>query len=210
MAAPFGNLVILFPISCTTNPYLHNRRPHPLARDDATPFPYTLSRISPLFKNPFNATLACGISTSILGCIYVGSRTAFNALVSSFVVLSTLSYLATILPFISTRRFSRSMSEGGNAMVPGPYQMGHFVGYTVNIISCAYIVVFIVVYCFPYSLPVAASNMNYSCLITGRLTIFAYCWWLWRGGGYIRPQALVHEWVATGNVVAQVNRNGKW
>jgi hypothetical protein len=65
------------------------------------------------------------------------------------------------------------------------------------------------IYCFPYSLPAAASNMNYSCLITGGLTIFAYCWWLWRRGRYIGPQALVHEGVATGNVVAQVNRNEK-
>lgn len=195
-------LVIFFPIFCTTiGTYITaGRTLWTLARDDATPFPQTMGRISPRFKNPFNATLACGISATLLGCIYVGSSTAFNAFVGSFVVLSTLSYLAAILPFIFTRRFSRSMSEGGNAMVPGPYQMGHYVGYAVNGISCAYIVVFVIIYCFPYSLPVAASNMNYSCLITGGLTIFVYCWWLWRGKRYVGPQALVHEGVAMGNV----------
>jgi amino acid transporter len=194
--------VIFFPIFCTTiGTFITSGRTlWTLARDDVTPFPKVLGKISPRFKNPFNATLACGISSTVLGCIYVGSSTAFNAFVGSFVVLSTLSYLAAILPFIFTHRFSRSLEEGGNAMVPGPYQMGHWVGYVVNILSCAYVVVFIVIYCFPYSLPVAAGNMNYSCLITWGLTLFVYAWWLYRGKRYVGPQALVHNGPAVGNV----------
>jgi choline transport protein len=119
-------LVIFFPIFCTAiGTYITaGRTLWTLARDDATPFPHTLGRISPRLKNPFNATLACGISATVLGCIYVGSSTAFNAFVGSFVVLSTLSYLAAIMPFVFTRRFSRSMSQGGNAMVPGRIAWG--------------------------------------------------------------------------------------
>jgi choline transport protein len=88
--------------------------------------------------------------------------------------------------------------------------MGHYVGYAVNITSCAYIVVFVFIYCFPYSLPVAAGNMNHSCLITGGLTLFVYAWWLWRGGRYVGPQALVHEGVATGNVAGVEAGSEKW
>jgi choline transport protein len=185
-------LVVFLPIFCTTiGTYITSGRTlWTLARDGATPFPSILGRVSPRFKNPFNATLACGIISTVLGCIYVGSSTAFNAFVGSFVVLSTLSYLAAIFPFILTRRFGPAHTNG---LIPGPYRMGKAVGYVVNVVSCLYIVVFVVIYCFPYSLPVTAGNMNYSCLITGGLTIFVGGWWLWRGERYVGPQALVHE-----------------
>jgi choline transport protein len=190
--------VIFFPIFCTTiGCYITaGRCLWTLARDEAVPFSGTLGVISPRFKNPFNATVLCGIFSTILGAIYVGSTTAFNAFVGSFVVLSTLSYLAAILPFIFTRRFSKASEEPGpfkNSMQPGPYQMGNIVGYSVNIISCVYIVVFVVIYCFPYSLPVNAVNMNYACLITGGMSIFAAVWWFVKGANYEGPKALVHE-----------------
>lgn len=201
-------LVILFPILCTTiGCYITaGRCLWTLARDEAVPFSGTLGVISHRFKNPFNATVVCGIFSTILGAIYVGSTTAFNAFVGSFVVLSTLSYLAAILPFIFTRRFSRSSQEPGayiNSMKPGPFQMGHRVGYTINIISCLYIIVFVVIYCFPYSLPVNAINMNYACLITGGMTIFATAWWFVKGGNYVGPKALVHENTRTTSNVVQ-------
>lgn len=194
----FGLLFIIFvPIfCCLIGTYITaSRCLWTIARDGAVPFSSTLGVISPSFKNPFNATLACGVFSTILGAIYVGSTTAFNAFVGSFVVLSTLSYLVAVLPFIFTRRFSRSLQAPGpyiNSMRPGPYQMGHYLGYAVNIISCLYIAVFVVIYCFPYSLPVNAVNMNYACLITGAISIFAAFWWLVRGGGYVGPQALAH------------------
>ena len=64
-------------------------------------------------------------------------------------------------------------------------------GYVANGISCVYIIVFIVIFCFPYALPVDALSMNYASLITGGLTIFVGLWWLWRGRrGYKGPKAI--------------------
>jgi choline transport protein len=71
--------------------------------------------------------------------------------------------------------------------------MGHKLGYGVNIISCLYIIVFVVIYCFPYSLPVTAVNMNYACLITGSMSIFAALWWFVKGGNYVGPKETAHE-----------------
>lgn len=189
--------VIFFPIFCTLiGTYITaGRCLWTLARDEAVPYSHWLHVIHPRHKNPFNATIACGVWSTILGAIYVGSSTAFNAFVGSFVVLLTLSYLASILPFIFTGRFSRSAQAAGpynNRMVPGWFQMNHVVGYIVNIISCLYIMVFIVIYCFPYAIPVDAVNMNYSCLISGALSIAAGIWWLVKGGSYIGPQAGIH------------------
>lgn len=41
--------------------------------DRATPFSSTLGVISPRWGNPFAATVACLIITTILGLIYIGS-----------------------------------------------------------------------------------------------------------------------------------------
>jgi hypothetical protein len=71
--------------------------------------------------------------------------------------------------------------------------MGHKVGYAVNVISCLYITVFVVIYCFPYSMPLTAANMNYACLITGSISIFAALWWFIKGANYVGPKAMSHE-----------------
>ena len=156
-----------------------------LARDNATPFSTFLGRVDPRWRNPFNATFVCGCIASLLGCIYVGSTTAFSAFVGSFILLTTISYLAVLLPHILSRRSN---------VLPGPFWMKGILGYTVHGMSCLYIVVFIVIFCFPYTLPVQASNMNYSSLILGGLTILVSIIWIFKGRkGYKGPQALYYR-----------------
>ncbi|RDW80583.1 hypothetical protein BP5796_05281 [Coleophoma crateriformis] len=191
--------VILVPIFCTLiGTFITcGRTLWTLARDGAVPFSSTLKIVPQRFKMPFNATVVCAIFSTILGCIYVGSIAAFNAFVGSFVILSTLSYLAAIMPFIFTKRFSNVALPPGpyiNSMKPGPFCMSSAVGYTVNIISCLYIIVFIVIYCFPYSMPVSAATMNYSCLITGAIVMFAGVWWFVGSRDYVGPQAMNEEY----------------
>ena len=140
-----------------------------LARDRATPFPKSTSSVSEKWRNPIFAQLITSTFVTILGCIYVGSTTAFNALVGSYVILSTASYLAAILPNLLTRR---------RYIRPGPFYVHGIWGDLLMGGASLYIVVFIVIFCFPYSLPVTAQNMNYSCLIFGGFTIFIAAWWL--------------------------------
>ena len=89
-------LVIFFCmfLTCIGGYIVSGRMLWTLARDRATPFSDHLARINKTWKNPFNATFASGIISTLLGCIYVGSTTAFNAFIGSFVVLLSLSYLA--------------------------------------------------------------------------------------------------------------------
>ena len=150
-----------------------------LARDDATPFSNTLGKINQRWRNPFNAIFLCGCIGTLLGCIYVGSSTAFNAFVGSFIVLSTLSYVIAIGPHLLTRR---------KYVIPGPFWMKGAFGLCMHATACSYMVVFMTVFFFPYSLPVSAGSMNYSVLITGALTLFVTCWWFWKGSrGYRGP-----------------------
>ncbi|KAF2496093.1 hypothetical protein BU16DRAFT_617589 [Lophium mytilinum] len=75
-----------------------------LSRDGAIPLPAFLSLINTPLGLPVNATLTCCGVVTALGCIYVGSSTAFNAFVGSFVLLSSSSYLAALLPLLLRRR----------------------------------------------------------------------------------------------------------
>ncbi|KAF2119309.1 choline transporter [Lophiotrema nucula] len=183
-----GLLIVIFlPTFCTNiGCYITSGRMlWTLGRDEATPFSKWIGHISPRFENPFNATIVCGVINTILGCIYVGSTTAFNAFVGSFIVLSSASYLAFILPNIITRR---------RHVVRGPFTMPDPVFYVVAGLASAYMCAFIVIYCFPYAVPFTAQSMNYSCLITGGLTIFAGIWWfVIRNKGYVGPKALIEE-----------------
>ncbi|OQE40974.1 hypothetical protein PENCOP_c005G01615 [Penicillium coprophilum] len=150
-----------------------------ISRDGATPFAGWLGRISPKFKNPFNATLACCGVITVLACIYLGSTTAFSAFVGCFVQLSSLSYFMAIFPHILTRRSS---------FVPGYFFMNHKIGYVVNSLACAYIIVFAIIFCFPYALPTDAASMNYASLMTGGLSIFVTVWWFIHKDSYVGPK----------------------
>lgn len=150
-----------------------------ISRDRATPFSGWLSKINTRMHNPFNATLVCGGLITILACIYVGSTTAFNAFVGCYVQLSSLSYFAAIFPHILTRR---------RTFTPGPFRMKPAIGYIVNTLSCIYIIAFIVIFCFPYTLPPTAQDMNYASLMTGGLSIFVLVWWFFRQGSYEGPK----------------------
>lgn len=57
-------------------------------------------------------------------------------------VLTTASYLAAILPHLLS---------GRKNIVPGPFWVPNKIAYVITAIACAYMVAFIVIFCFPYS-----------------------------------------------------------
>lgn len=142
-----------------------------LARDNATPFASPISRIHPRHLNPFNATIGCGCIVTVLGGVYVGSPTAFNAIIGCYVILTDWSYLSAILPHILS---------GRKNVKPGKFWMPGWIGVAVHTMSCIYVVTFSVIFCFPYVQPVAAETMNYTCVVIGGLTIFILIWWFWK------------------------------
>ena len=181
-AGSVGLLVIAFLPSITNGigSYLVSSRIFwALARDNATPYSQFFAKVNERDHVPFNAIALCGVISTILGCIFLGSQTAFNAFVGSYVILSTLSYLAAILPHLL---------RGRKGINPGWFWMKGATGFIVNGISSAYIIVFIVIFCFPFSLPVTPANMNYSVLICGALSLFVGVWWFARRGDYVGPK----------------------
>ena len=69
--------------------------------------------------------------------------------------------------------------------------MKGWLGFLINGIACAYMIVFFVIFCLPYYLPTDAKTMNYSSLICGGLTVFITAWYFLGGRkGYKGPQAI--------------------
>ncbi|KAF5548197.1 cholin permease [Fusarium napiforme] len=150
-----------------------------LSRDGATPWPSVFSNFNIRFDAPINATMASAVLVTLMGCIYVASKTAFNAIIGSYVLMSSSAYTAAVLPHLLT---------GRRNVVYGPIRMGRKLGLVVNAIASAYMVIAFVIYCLPYSLPVTAKNMNYACLVWGGSTLLLGIYWLWKGRhGYIGP-----------------------
>lgn len=179
-AGTVGLLVVVFIptfISITGVWLTASRMLWTLARDGAAPFPSFLGKVNTRTKNPFNAVATCGVLVIVLGCIYLGSDTAFAAFVGSFAVLGFLSYISAILPHLLRKR---------NSIQPGPFYMGKF-GFAVNAIACLFIAAFTVIFCFPFALPVTAADMNYTCLMVGGCTVFVAIFWLFRRSKYEGP-----------------------
>lgn len=140
-----------------------------LARDGAAPFPSVLGKVDHKLDMPRNPTIATAVLITILGCIYVGSTTAFNAFIGSTILFFSSSYIAAILPHLL---------RGRKGITYGPFRMKGWVGFVVNGLACSYLMVWFVIYSFPYYLPTEAQSMNYSCLIWGGMTIIVGLWWL--------------------------------
>jgi choline transport protein len=176
-----------------------------LARDDATPASGWLRHVSDRWRNPLNAQLVSGCCVTLLGCVYIASDRAFNAFVGTFAILTTLSYLSAILPNLLTSRkyirpgpvspppssFTRTHAAESTTTNPphAQFYMPSPYGPIVLAIASAYIIVFDVIYMFPYSLPVSTATMNYSCVMVGGITILLTLGYFWkRKHGYIGPQ----------------------
>ncbi|TVY12837.1 Choline transport protein [Lachnellula arida] len=140
-----------------------------LSRDDVVPASNFFARLD-ASQAPRNATIFVGLATTALGCTFLNSARAFNAIVSSFVsILTSLSYLAAILP---------NLLGGRRGITPGPFWMPKWIGFAVNTFSCLYLIVFIVIFCFPATLPVSTENMNYASVIVSGFTLIAAVWWM--------------------------------
>ncbi|ETN39047.1 uncharacterized protein HMPREF1541_05269 [Cyphellophora europaea CBS 101466] len=164
-------LILLSMILCTISLHItFGRTLWTLARVNATPFPKTLGRVSTSKHMPVAATVTGTVVVSLIGIIYLFSSSAFNSFVASFILLSSSSYIAVAVPYLAQRSSKK--------VEPGPFFIKGVFGYAVHFLACAYMVVWFVIYCFPYSLPTDAVSMNYTSLIWGGITIFAGVWWV--------------------------------
>ena len=54
-------------------------------------------------------------------------------------------------------------------------------GYTINAVAFVSIIFFNIIFCFPYSMPVATTTMNYNSVILAGVTFLTAVWWFVHG-----------------------------
>jgi choline transport protein len=137
------------------------------ARDGAMPFSNVWGRVSQRFGIPFNAQLLVGAANAVLGCLYLGSSTAFNSMLGAAVTINNVAYLIPIATNMLTGRLN---------MHKGTFHMGKW-GWLVNGVTVGWLVFAITFFSFPYTMPLTAQNMNYTCVVVGGLPILILGWW---------------------------------
>jgi len=141
-AATFGLLLIIFMslTPCLIGTFLTvGRTWWALARDNATPFPTFFSHVNERLSCPVYATLLTGVLTTAFGAITLGSKTGFQDLTGSFVILSSTSYLLAFLP---------NVINGRKYMPRGPFYMPGALGLVVEGLASLFIIFFNIMFCF--------------------------------------------------------------
>jgi choline transport protein len=90
----------------------------------------------------------------ILSLIYIGSSTAYNAILSLTAIGINISYVVPISFFMLRKSRSPPLAYG-------PFRLGRW-GIPVNLASLAYLIFIIVWAPFPQVLPVTRETMNYA------------------------------------------------
>jgi choline transport protein len=114
-----------------------------------------------------------GVICCLLALIYIGSTTAFSALISLPLITLYISYMIPIA-FLLLRKVR------GQHPQYGPFKLGRW-GIPINLYSVLYILYVLSFIPLPTILPVTALNMNYAGPLTLAVIILALMDWFLSG-----------------------------
>lgn len=154
------------------------------SRDHGVPFSRLWARVSHSYGMPLLAQTAVTAIVALLGCIYLGSSTAFNSMLGSAVTINNAAYLIPILTNMLTKR--QNMHKGW-------FHMSGVWGWLVNGVTVGWLLFAVIFFSFPYSMPVEVTNMNYTCVVIGGLTVLIMVWWLFSKESYKQEIATAKE-----------------
>ncbi|KAF1847965.1 amino acid permease [Cucurbitaria berberidis CBS 394.84] len=129
------------------------------ARDKATPFDRYFSYVDHKSQIPVRAVVIVTVLQMLLGFIYLGNSTAFNAILSMAVLGLYASYLIPIVYFMIHGRPNFTAHDFGVFKLPKR------LGLALNLLACAWLILAMVFSTFPTSMPVTPQNMNYSTVV---------------------------------------------
>lgn len=127
------------------------------ARDNAIIGSRFLSSVHPKLQVPVWALMANALVILIIGCIYLGSSTAFNAFIGTALVLQQISFAFPAALLLWHKR-SNSVLHPNRSV-----RLGLF-GWLANAVTVLFAFLILVMYCFPVELPVTGSTMSESIL----------------------------------------------
>ncbi|KAF9887402.1 hypothetical protein FE257_010257 [Aspergillus nanangensis] len=152
------------------------------ARDNALLGSKYIGEIHPVHKVPVWALVADSAVIFIIGCIYLGSDTAFHAFIGTGLLLQQLSFATPAMLLLYHRRSTRYLAKGRRV------RLGLF-GWFANIVTVCFAIIITVFYCFPTELPATGSSMNYAVAVLGCMALFSTInWFLHAGKAYQGPR----------------------
>lgn len=139
------------------------------ARHRGLPFHRHLGSIAPHpFSTPLWAHAFSCACVAVLGCVYLGSTTAFNAFVGAGLLFQYVTYTICVLCLFY---------HGRKNFAHGPFWLPKL-GPAANLITVIWTLYSLIIYSFPPYMPVTPETMNYVSVVVVAITLFAtiYYW----------------------------------
>lgn len=119
---------------------------------------------------PINAHLVSNLLIGVIGCIFLGSSTAFNAIITACITLLLISYSIPTACLLS---------KGRNRVKKGPFWLGK-IGLICNIMTLMWTLFCLIFLSFPYVLPVSKFSMNYVSVVYVIIGLYIFIYWVFR------------------------------
>ncbi|KAM0230756.1 hypothetical protein ACHAPO_009039 [Fusarium lateritium] len=139
------------------------------ARDRAIPLSRVWSKVDKRHGTPIMALTLTTIIEMLLGLIYLGSSSAFNAFIAVGVIGLAASYAIPIFLSMLTRR------AGVNT---APWTFGNKFGWIINVLAVAWICFEMFLFTLPVAIPVNAVTMNYAVVVFFGFMAISAVWYV--------------------------------
>lgn len=126
------------------------------ARDNALYGSRWLGKIDSRQQVPIAALVFNFLVMFIIGCIYLGSTSAFNAFIGTGLILQHITYAFPAALLMVRGRSTVWLPESRS------FRMPSVLGWAANLITVLFAIFVLVFYDFPTALPVTGSNMSKS------------------------------------------------
>ncbi|RMJ22433.1 Amino acid permease, partial [Aspergillus sp. HF37] len=167
-------MAALFVVSCVALTAVHqtaSRLTWSFSRDEALIFSSRLSRIHPSLGVPVLALILNGILVLLVGIVYIISTTAFNAFISTTVIVAQISYAVPAFILLCRRRPAHFLPPSRKFRLPA------VLGYFANGVTVVWAVILLVFFCFPKQFPVTGGNMNYASPVLAIMALLGIANW---------------------------------
>ncbi|KAI6715537.1 GABA transporter [Diplocarpon mali] len=148
-----------------------SRCTYAFARDGAIPGSTLWKRVDKRLDIPLWSLVLATLVDCILGCIYFGSTSAFNAFTGVATICLSVSYGIPILV---------SLLRGRRAVRHSSFSLGRF-GFFINAATTVWIAFAIVLFCMPTAIPVTSVSMNYASVVFSGFAMISVVWYIISG-----------------------------
>jgi len=155
------------------------------ARDNGLIFSRKIATIDNRLGVPVWALFFNAAIVFVMGCIYLGSTTAFNSIIGTCLIAMQISIA---IPVFFLMLGGRDSSVIGAGRGENKWHMGA-AGWVVNGVTIAFTVLISIFYCFPVATPVTGSTMNYAVVVLGVFAILGLVnWFVYAKRGFQGPR----------------------